>query len=161
MKFLSLLLIFCALFLASLHASAQYHYPFQNPNLPVDERITDLLSSLTLEEKINFLGESLNLPRLGIHASGKMASIPGSNGQIEGLHGVAMGGPALWGKKSPGGPGEWGGLSTIPTTQFPQAAGLGETWDPALLQRVAAEEGYEARYIFQSFDRGGLICTRP
>ena len=161
MKLLRLPPILCALFLASLYASAQYHYPFQNPDLPVDQRISDLLSLLTFQEKINFLGESLNLPRLGIHASGKVASIPGSNGQMEGLHGVAMGGPAQWGKKSPGGPGEWGGLSTIPTTQFPQSSGLGETWDPALLQRAAAEEGYEARYIFQSFDRGGLILRAP
>jgi beta-glucosidase len=49
----------------------------------------------------------------------------------------------------------------IPTTQFPQAVGLGETWDPALVRKAAAEEGYEARYIFQSLGRGGLIVRAP
>jgi len=51
-----------------------------------------------------------------------------------------------------GGPGGWEGhgLKPLPTTQFPQSVGLGETWDPALLQQAAAIEAYEARYIFQS-----------
>lgn len=140
---------------------AQYQYPFQNPNLPVEQRISNILSLMTIQEKIDFLGNSLNVPRLGIHASGKVASPPGSNGQLEGLHGITLGGPGNWGKKSPGGTGKWGGTSTIPTTQFPQAVGLGETWDPAAVRQAAAEEGHEARFVFQSVDRGGLIIRAP
>ncbi len=140
---------------------AQYKYPFQNPNLSVTQRINDVLSRLTLQEKIDLLGKTMNIPRLGIHGSGKIDSIPGSSGQFEGLHGLAVGGPNNWGRRSPGGPGPWGGTSTIPTTQFPQPVGLGETWDPALIQKAAAEEGYEARYIFQSYNRGGLIVRAP
>jgi beta-glucosidase len=142
-------------------ASGQSPYAFQNPSLSVEERIDNVLSLMTRQEKMDFLGKSLNLPRLGIHGSGTEASPPGSGGQLEGLHGIALGGPGNWGRKSPGGPGEHGGVSTIATTQFPQASGLGETWDPALLQQVAAEEAYEARYIFQSYDRGGLILRAP
>lgn len=142
-------------------ALAQYQYPFQNPNLPVEQRVQNVLSLMTLQEKIDFLGTSLNVPRLGIHASGAALSPPGSNGQFEGLHGVTVGGPGNWGRKSPGGEGKWGGVSTIPTTQLPQAVGLGETWDPALIEQAATEEGKEARYIFQSFDRGGLIIRAP
>jgi beta-glucosidase len=142
-------------------AQAQYQYPFQNPSLPVEQRIDNLLSLMTTHEKIEFLGDTLNLPRLGIHASGEIPSPPGSNSQFEGIHGLAVGGPAQWGRKSPGGPGPNGGTSTIPTTQFPQAIGLGQTWDPALLEKAAAEEGTEARYIFQSYDRGGLIIRSP
>ena len=52
-------------------------------------------------------------------------------------------------------------VSTITTTQFPQPVGLGETWDPALIQQAAAQEGREARFIFQSYDRGGLILRAP
>ncbi|MGA7630907.1 MAG: glycoside hydrolase family 3 C-terminal domain-containing protein, partial [Terriglobales bacterium] len=111
----------------------QYQYPFQNPSLPVEVRINNILSLMTLEEKISSLSTSPDVPRLGIRGSG----------HIEGLHGVAYGGPGGW---------EGRGLKPLATTQFPQSVGLGETWDPDLLQKVAAIEGYEARYIFQSED---------
>jgi beta-glucosidase len=116
---------------------------------------------MTLQEMIDFLGTSLNVKRLGIHAQGDVPTIPGSGGQFEGLHGVAVGGPADWGKRSPGAAGEHGGTSTITTTQFPQAVGLGETWDPSLIQKAGEQEGKEARFIFQSYDRGGLIIRAP
>ena len=140
-------------------ASAQEQYPFQNPSLPVEQRIDNVLSLLTLQEKIDLLGKSINVPRLGIHAQGAVPTIPGSGGQFEGLHGLAV--DSRWGKKSPGGPGPMGGVSAIPTTQFPQASGLGETWDPALVQQAAAEEAREARFIYQRYDRGGLILRAP
>ena len=121
------------LLLASLAWTQQYQYPFQNPSLPVEVRINNILSLMTLEEKISSLSTSPDVPRLGIRGSG----------HIEGLHGVAYGGPGGW---------EGRGLKPLATTQFPQAVGLGETWDPDLLQKAAAMEGYEARYIFQSED---------
>ncbi|HTW57324.1 MAG TPA: glycoside hydrolase family 3 C-terminal domain-containing protein [Terriglobales bacterium] len=116
---------------ASLAWTQQYQYPFQNPNLPVEARINNILSLMTLDEKISALSTNPDVPRLGIHGSG----------HIEGLHGVAYGGPGGW---------QGRGLKPLPTTQFPQSVGLGETWDPDLLQKAAAIEGYEARYIFQS-----------
>jgi len=115
-------------------------YPFQDPNLPTEKRIDNLLSLMTLQEKISALSTNPDVPRLGVHGSG----------HIEGLHGVALGGPGGWGGKNP-----------LETTQFPQAVGLGETWDPMLLQQAAAEEGYEARYIFQTDHRGGLVVRAP
>jgi beta-glucosidase len=160
-KSFAALAILLTSFAAPAYATEQYPHPFQNPSLSVEARIDNVLSLMTRQEKMDFLGKSLNLPRLGIHGSADVASPPGSNGQLEGLHGVALGGPGNWGKKSPGAPGEHGGVSSIATTQFPQASGLGATWDPALLQQVAAEEGYEARYIFQRYDRGGLILRAP
>ncbi len=117
--------------LASLAWTQQYQYPFQNPNLPVEVRINNILSLMTLEEKVSALSTSPDVPRLGIQGSG----------HIEGLHGVAYGGPGGW---------EGQGLKPLPTTQFPQSVGLGETWDPDLLKQAAAIEAYEARYIFQS-----------
>ena len=150
-----------AVLLAGQAVAQQQQYAFQNPDLPVEERITNLLSLLTMQEKIDFLGTSLNLKRLGIHTQGDVPTIPGSGGQFEGLHGLAVGGPGNWGRRSPGGSGEYGGTSDIPTTQFPQTVGMGETWDPDLIRLEAAEEGKEARYIFQSYDRGGLIIRAP
>lgn len=161
MKSFTLLSALLISLMASSAGFAQQPYPFQNPDLPVEDRITNVLSLMTLQEKIDFLGMSLNIKRLGIHAQGDVPTIPGSGGQFEGLHGVAVGGPANWGRRSPGGPGEHGGTSTIVTTQFPQPVGLGETWDPALVEQAAAEEGKEARFIFQSYNRGGLIVRAP
>jgi beta-glucosidase len=139
---------------ASLAWSQQYQYPFQNPSLPVEARVDNILSLMTLDEKISALSTSSDVPRLGIHGSG----------HIEGLHGVALGGPGGW---------EGRGLKPLPTTQFPQSVGLGETWDSDLLQKAAAIEGYEARYIFQSesqyatsgegqrYRREGIVIRAP
>ena len=123
---------------------AMADHPFRNPDLPAEQRIANLLSLMTLEEKIECLGSSWSVPRLGLAGTK----------HVEGLHGLALGGPAKWGGKE---------LPQIPTTTFPQAIGLGETWDPALLQRVAAAEGYETRYAVQSdkTHRGGLVVRAP
>lgn len=121
---------------------APYAYPFQDPALDVEQRIDNLLSLLTTAEKINCLSTNPSVPRLGIKASG----------HIEGLHGVALGGPGKWGRNNP-----------IPTTQFPQAIGLAETWDTAIIRQAAAVEGYEARWVFQTqrYQRGGLVIRAP
>ena len=111
--------------------TAQYMYPFQNPALGIEARVNNILSLMTLEEKIAALSTDPDVPRLGIVGSG----------HLEGLHGVALGGPGGW---------EGHGLKPLPTTQFPQAVGLGETWDPELLQKAAAIEGWEARYVFNT-----------
>jgi beta-glucosidase len=138
-KFSPLFLLF--LVALTVPAFAQYKYPFQNPNLPIDERVSNILSLMTIEEKITCLGTHPDVPRLGIRGAG----------HVEGLHGLAMGGPGGWGRPS-----------VVPTTQFPQAVGLGETWDPDLVRQVAAIEGYETRYMFQSkYQRGGLVVRAP
>jgi beta-glucosidase len=123
-------------------ASPSSQYPFQNPNLPEAERVNDLIGRMTLEEKIGALGARAAVPRLGVKGSP----------HIEGYHGVAQGGPSNWGHRNP-----------TATTQFPQAYGLGSTWDPELIRRVAAQEAHEARYLFQSakYDRSGIIIRAP
>jgi beta-glucosidase len=123
-------------------ASLSFQYPFQNPDLPEEERVNDLIGRMTLEEKIAALGWSAAVPRLGVKGSP----------HIEGYHGVAQGGPSNWGRRNP-----------TPTTQFPQAYGLGSTWDPELIRRVAAQEAQEARYLFQSakYNRSGIIIRAP
>ena len=95
--------------------AAQVDYPFRNTKLSDDQRIADLLSHLTLEEKINLMSDHPKIPRLGIVFSG----------QVEGLHGLALGGTAGWGGR---------GRQPVPTTTFPQEKGLGATWDPDLLK---------------------------
>lgn len=123
-------------------AQKQQQYPFQNPNLETEKRIDNLLSLMTLEEKVAVLSTNPSVPRLGVVGTG----------HVEGLHGLALGGPGEWGGK---------GKAPIPTTTFPQAYGLGETWDVDLIQKVAQVEGYEARYAFQKYHRGGLVIRAP
>lgn len=116
-------------------------YAFQDTILNDDERVELLLKELTLEEKISLLSTNLGVPRLGIpHCV-----------QVEGLHGLSLSGP---GKEHP---------DTIPTTIFPQAYGLGETWDPELIRRIASHVADEARYYSQhdSASRGILVMRAP
>lgn len=140
---ISIAKVCCLLFLAASQVvSAQYRYPFQNPELPVEERITNLLSLLNTEEKINCLGTNPTVVRLGIKGTG----------HVEGLHGLSMGVV-----------GNWGGKTPVPTTIFPQSIGMAETWSPELLQKAASIEAKEARYIFQSekYHKGGLVVRAP
>jgi beta-glucosidase len=116
--------------------------PFRDPEAPLEARIDDLFSRMTLEEKVSCLSTNPSLPRFGIVASG----------HVEGLHGLSQGGPGKWGKDDP-----------IPTTTFPQSIGLGETWDPELIRAVAALEGLEARFVFHRSEgeRGGIVVRAP
>lgn len=137
-----ILYLFFILSVVPVLAQKKQQYPFQNPNLETEKRIDNLLSLMTLDEKVAVLSTNPSVPRLGVVGTG----------HVEGLHGLALGGP-----------GEWGGKDKKPvtTTTFPQAYGLGETWDIDLLQKVANVEGYEARYAFQKYHRGGLVVRAP
>ena len=125
-------------------AGAQGQNTFRDTTLPDSVRIQNLLSQLTLDEKVLLMSDHPRIPRLGIVFSG----------QVEGLHGLALGGPGGWGGH---------GRQPVPTTTFPQEKGLGATWDPELLKKIASLEGYEARYYYQNpvFDRGGVVVRAP
>jgi beta-glucosidase len=122
--------------------SAQYKYPFKNPDIPTEDRITNLLSLMTIDEKVNCLGTNPTVALLDVKGTG----------HVEGLHGLAMGLPGNWGRKTP-----------VPTTTFPQAIGMAETWDPELLKQAAEIEAFETRYIAQSekYHKGGLVVRAP
>ena len=122
--------------------SSHHQYAFQNPDLTIEERVGNIISLMTLDEKIACLGTDPSVPRLGLKGSR----------HVEGIHGLAQGGP-----------GKWGRPKTIPTTTFPQGIGLGETWDTEILRHVAEVESYEARYIFQSskYHQGGIVIRSP
>jgi beta-glucosidase len=127
---------------AAFAAAQQPTYPFQDPSLPIGQRVDNIISLMTLDEKIACLGTNPSVPRLGIKGTG----------HSEGLHGLALGGPGGWGRPVP-----------IPTTQFAQEIGMGETWDPDLIRLAGGVEGYEARYILQSekTHRGNLVIRAP
>ncbi len=138
---LAVLLVFVFLVFKT---GAQTDYPFRDPKLSDDVRIADLLARLTPQEKVELMDGHPKIPRLHLVLSD----------EAEGLHGLALGGPGLWGPR---------GLQPLPTTIFPQEKGLGETWDTALMKKVGALEGEEARYYYQNpvFDFGGIVVRAP
>lgn len=98
---------------------------YKNENKPVDERVLDLLSRMTVEEKISLLrATSPGIPRL---------DIPKYYHGNEALHGVVR-------------PGRF--------TVFPQAIGLAATWNPDLQKRVATVISDEARARWNELDQG-------
>ena len=89
---------------------------YLNPRLPISRRVDDLVSRMTLEEKIaQMMNKAPAVERLGV---------PAYDWWNEALHGVAYAGAA---------------------TVFPQAIGLGATWDEELMRSVADTISTEAR----------------
>ena len=119
-------------------------YPFNDIRLGDEERLDNLISLMTLDEKIMCLSARPSVPRLGI----KGTRI------IEGLHGLALSGPANWAVR---------GTGASVTTTFPQAYGMAQMWDPELLRRAAALEAEEARWLTQNpaYASAGLIVLAP
>ena len=120
----------------------QSDYPFKNPTLGMEKRIDNLLSLMTIEEKVDCLGTRTGVPRLGVP----------NFGSSEGIHGVVQRGAQ--GRIN---------RTAIPTTQFPQPPGMGESWDPDLVRQAGGVQGYEARFITQTekYDRQILMLWGP
>lgn len=112
MKFINTCLFFV---LAGSCVMAQ-SYPFQNPDLPVEQRVDDLVNRMTLEEKVSQMMH-------GAPAIERL-DIPAYNWWNECLHGVARAGSA---------------------TVFPQAIGLAATFDTEAMYRTATVISDEAR----------------
>jgi beta-glucosidase len=90
--------------------------PYLNPQLPVEQRVDDLISRMSLDEKASQLGHTAaSIPRLGV---------PEYNWWNEGLHGVARAGVA---------------------TVFPQAIGMAATFDEPLMHEISDTVSTEFR----------------
>ena len=101
-----------------------YKYPFQNPALPIEERVDNLVSQMTIKEKVSqVVYEADSIGRLGI---------PRYNWWNECLHGVAR-----------------SGLATV----FPQAIGMAATWDTANMIQISTAISDEARAKYHHFVR--------
>ncbi|HEU4388958.1 MAG TPA: glycoside hydrolase family 3 C-terminal domain-containing protein [Blastocatellia bacterium] len=106
--------------------NGQANMPYKNPSLPIEKRVDDLVSRMTLEEKVSqMMNSSAAIDRLGI---------PAYDWWNECLHGVARAGYA---------------------TVFPQAIGLAAMWDEDLMYQVADVTSTEARAKHHEFARNG------
>ncbi|WP_342415864.1 glycoside hydrolase family 3 C-terminal domain-containing protein [Paenibacillus sp. FSL R10-2782] len=102
------------------HETTDLEYFFQNPKIHLDERVWDLVSRLTLEEKIeSMLQYQPAIERLGVAAY--------KHG-TEAAHGIAWLGEA---------------------TSFPQPVGLACTWDTELMRQVGSVISDEARVYYR------------
>lgn len=125
-------------------------YPFNDTSLGAEERIDNLLSLMTLDEKIaTFTG--MGVPRLGV----------ASAGSTEAIHGVVSGGattlPPLGGSRDE----RRSGNPLIYNTAFPQGYGLGETWDRGLLRDIGEAMTIEAQYASALSGFNRLILWAP
>jgi beta-glucosidase len=121
-----LLLIMFATTQVLLAQQSSYAFPFRNPLLPVEERVNDLVSRMTLQEKADQLVYTAPaISRLGI---------PAYTWWNEALHGVARAGYA---------------------TVFPQSITIADSWDEGLMYNVANAISDEARAKYHEFQRRG------
>jgi beta-glucosidase len=98
--------------------------PFMNPSLKTEDRVNDLVGRMTLDEKISqMMNAAPAITRL---------NLPQYNWWNECLHGVAR-----------------AGLATV----FPQAIGLGATWDEDLIFRVSTSISDEASAKYHEYIR--------
>ncbi|WP_239060746.1 glycoside hydrolase family 3 protein [Bacteroides sp. 519] len=119
------LCILCLFITGKIHG--QQSYPFMNPALSVDERVADLVSRLTLEEKVaQMLNNTPAIERLGI---------PSYNWWNECLHGI--------------------GRTDYKVTVFPQAIGMAATWDVETFKQVADAIAEEGRAIYNDASSKG------
>ncbi len=116
-KFFFAFFSFCTL--SNNHAYTQ-KYPFQNPSLPIAQRVNDLVSRMTLEEKVSQMQNSAAaIPRLGI---------PAYNWWNECLHGVAR--------------------TPFHTTSYPQAIAMASTFDVDAMNKMGDYTAEEGRAIY-------------
>lgn len=89
--------------------------PYLNPALPIEQRVNDLISRMTLEEKASQLvNQARAIPRL---------KVPAYDWWSESLHGVAVNG----------------------TTEFPEPIGLASTFDAPAIHNMATAISTEGR----------------
>ncbi len=126
-------IIACLITFGSLVVTAQpYKFSFQNPALSFDQRVDDLVSRLTLEEKV---GQMINAaPAIS------RLDIPAYEWWNETLHGV--------------------GRTPYNVTVFPQAIGMAATFDTEALFKMADYCAMEGRVIYNKAQRSGNFGKR-
>ncbi len=124
MKFKEFFIVILTLLAAPLPGQQKADFPFQNSELPLEQRVDDLVSRFTLQEKVmQLFNQAPAIDRLGV---------PAYNWWNECLHGVARAGKA---------------------TVFPQAIGMAATFDQELMFRIGTAVSDEARAKHHDFVR--------
>ena len=144
----------CTALLCAVQVFAQTEYPFQDTKLSEEERLDNAVSLMTVDEKImTIVGQGV--PRLGIAGPGA----------TEAIHGIVRGGDSeLRNLGNAGQFGNWPGRP-VPkyrnSTAFPQAYGVGETWDREMAHIVGDVMSYEARFYSKDNPWKALVLWAP
>lgn len=110
-------------------------YPFRNSDLPLSERVEDLLSRLTIEEKAGFVSSrQAAIERLGISEWRVGCEI--ARGYV-------------------------GRTPEEPSTVLPQPIGMAAMFDPDLMYQLGELAGNETRVYYQKEKKGKLILFGP
>ncbi|MFC4633113.1 glycoside hydrolase family 3 C-terminal domain-containing protein [Dokdonia ponticola] len=121
-----IIILMSILLMSSCAEKESTEFAFQDLNLSVEERVTDLISHMTLQEKVSQMRyDAPAIKRLGI---------PEYNWWNECLHGVARAGEA---------------------TVFPQGIGMGSTWNAPLIHQMGIAVSDEARAKHHAFAKAG------
>ena len=144
----------CTVLLCTVQAFAQTEYPFQDTRLSEEERLDNAVSLMTVDEKImTIVGQGV--PRLGIAGPGA----------TEAIHGIVRGGDSeLPNLGNAGQFGNWPGRPQPKyrnSTAFPQAYGVGETWDREMAHIVGDVMSYEARFYSKDNPWKALVLWAP
>lgn len=131
--------------------------PFENPDLPVEDRVEDLLSRMTLEEKVAQLCSGSEIGRYGIgnlscvtRKLGPREAVEKANRlQVQAIEKTRLGIPVIIHDEC------LHGCMVYHATSFPQAIGLAATWNPELVYKVAKAIAKETR------SRGIHQCLSP
>ena len=155
--------VICLLALASAGMKAQEQMPYKNPNLPMEERVQDLLRRMTLEEKVDqlnmkslnalqmdqkgqvtdsslvklFQGRSIGCLESPFVEHSKVAQYSEAADRYLRTQ-TRLGIPAIQIAEC------LHGQMALGTTIFPQAIGLGSTWNPELIKQMASVIAAEA-----------------
>jgi beta-glucosidase len=126
--FASLVFLCAIAFNSSAQTAPAEVLPYLNPSLPMEQRVDDLVSRMTLEEKASqVVNQARAIPRL---------QVPAYDWWSEALHGVANAGTA---------------------TVFPEPIGLAATFDAPLIHDMAIVIGTEARAKHNQAVRAGRL----
>ena len=130
MKYLVFIIVFLTTFICQ--AQDYKNYPMWDYKLPTEQRVKDVVSRLTLEEKVaQMLNATPAIPRLGI---------PAYDWWNEVLHGVAR--------------------TPFRVTVYPQAIAMAATWDTTSLRQMADFSALEGRAVHNKAIRLGRTNER-
>lgn len=116
-------------------SSSKSGFPFRNPDLPLQIRVNDLISRLTLEEKAGLVSSrQQGIDRLGIsewHVGCEIAR------------------------------GYVGRTAEESSTVLPQPIGMAAMFDPDLMFQLGELAGTETRFYYQKYKKGKLMVWGP
>jgi len=157
-----------------IQAVAEPEFPYQDPDLPTAERVTDLLGRMTLEEKVGQMTQAERIDvaeEPGLITTYELGSVLSGGGSVpesntpeawadmvdefqEAALDTRLGIPLLYGVDA-----VHGHANLLGATVFPHNIGLGATRDPRLLQQIGHITAKETRASGPNWSFAPCVCV--